>query len=72
MHFGFALGSSDVDLWNIDLFHTHLGLLDTDISSKHFFLSPRRLEDVFETCLQHVFKTSWRPTNVGLSLKVGS
>ena len=32
--------------------------------SYHHFLSPRRLEDVFRTSLRHVFKTSWRPTNV--------
>ena len=25
MHFGFALNSSDIDLWNIDLLGTHLG-----------------------------------------------
>ena len=24
MHFGFALDSSDIDLWNIDLLDTHL------------------------------------------------
>ena len=24
----------------------------------------RRIEDVFKTCLEEVFKTSWRPTNV--------
>ena len=24
MHFGFALHSSDIDLWNIDLLDTHL------------------------------------------------
>ena len=29
MHFGFAIDSSDIDLWYIDL-------LDTDIPSKHF------------------------------------
>ena len=28
MHSGFALELSDVDLWNIDLLDTHLGLLD--------------------------------------------
>ena len=53
MHFGFALGSSDIDLWNIDLFDTHLGLLGTDISSKHFFY----LLDVLKTSSRHVFKT---------------
>ena len=36
MHFGFALDSSDIDLFNIDLLDTHLDLLDTDIPSKHF------------------------------------
>ena len=39
MHFGLALNSSDMDLWNIDLLdqrYTHLDLLDTDIPSKHF------------------------------------
>ena len=56
MHFGFALDSSDIDLWNIDFLDTHLDLLDTDIPNKHFFLSPRRIEDVCKTCLQDVFK----------------
>ena len=46
-HFGFALALSDIDLWNKDLLDTHLDLLDTDISSKHF------------VCLQDVLKTSW-------------
>ena len=36
MHFEFALDSLDIDLWNTDLFDTHLDLLDTDISSKYF------------------------------------
>ena len=46
MHFGVALDSSDIDLWNKDLLDTHLDLLDTDIPSKHF------------VCLQDVLKTS--------------
>ena len=46
MYFGFALDSSDVDLWNIDWLDTHLDLLDADIPSKHFF------------CLQEALKTS--------------
>ena len=46
MHFGFAIDSSDTDLWNIELVDPHLDLLDTDIPSKHF------------VCLQDVFKTS--------------
>ena len=61
MHFGFALELSDIDLWNIDLLDTHLNLLDTDISSKHFVC----LQDVFKMSSRHVFKTllqgkSWR------------
>ena len=46
MHFGFALDSSDIDLWNIDLLDTYLDLLDTGIPSKHF------------VCLQDFLKTS--------------
>ena len=41
MHFGFALDSPDIDLWNIDLLDTDLDLLDTDISSKHFGIKCR-------------------------------
>ena len=33
MHFGIALDSSDMDLWNIDLLDTYLDLLDTGIPS---------------------------------------
>ena len=39
MHFAFALDSSDMGLLNIDLLdqrYTHLDLLDTYISGKHF------------------------------------
>ena len=54
MHFGFALDSSDIDLWNIDLLDTHLDLLDTDIPSKNFVCLP----DVFKTSSRHVFKTT--------------
>ena len=53
MYLGFALDSSDVDLWNIDLLDTHLDLLDTDISSKHFVC----LQDILNTSSRHVFKT---------------
>ena len=56
MHFGFALDSSDIDLWNIDLLDTHLDLLDTGIPSKYFF----RLQDVFKASSRHVFKRSSR------------
>ena len=33
MHFGIALDSSDMDLWNMDLLDTDLDLLDTGILS---------------------------------------
>ena len=52
MHFGFALDSSDIDLFNTDL-------LDTDIPSKHFVLETS-LRHVFKTSSRHVFKTSSR------------
>ena len=75
MHFGFALDSSDIDLWNIDLLDTHLDLLDTDIPSKHFVCLQDVFkvswktkncyaEDVLKTCLKRRLKTFWRPTNV--------
>ena len=46
MHFGFAIDSSDRDLWDIDLLDTDLDLLDTDILSEYF------------VCLQDFLKTS--------------
>ena len=42
-----------IDLRNIDLLDTHLGLLHTDIPGKHFVC----LQDIFKACLQEVFKT---------------
>ena len=75
MHFGFALDSSDIDLWNIDLLDAHLDLLYTDIPSKHFvcledILKKSSRQDFIITIfrlprrLQAVFKTSWkRPLN---------
>ena len=53
-HFRFALDLSDIDLRNIDLLDTHLDLLDTDITSKHFVC----LQDVLKTSSRHVLKTS--------------
>ena len=60
MHLGFALYSSDTDLWDIALSDTDLDLLDLD-------LSPVRLEDVFNVTIfglsrrfQDVFNTSSR------------
>ena len=52
----FALKSSDIDLWSIDLLDTHLDLLDTDIPSKYFV----SLHSVFKTSSRYVFKTSSR------------
>ena len=67
MHFRFALELSDIDLGNIDLLHTHLDLLVTDIPSKYFValhsilkisstrvqdMSSRRLQDMSSRRLQ--------------------
>ena len=46
MYLGFALDASDIDLWDIELLDTDLGLLDTDNPSKDF------------VCVQDVLKTS--------------
>ena len=58
MHFGFALDMSDIDLRNINLFDTHLDLLDKDISKRFQGMSSRCLQDVFKTSSRHVFETS--------------
>ena len=62
MHLGFALYSSDRDLWDIGLSDTDLDLLDLDLD-----LSPVRLEVVFSVTIfglsrrfQDVFNTSSR------------
>ena len=34
MHFGFALDSLYIDLWNVDLSDTHLDLLDADVLNR--------------------------------------
>ena len=67
MNFRFALELSDIDLGNIDLLHTHLDLLVTDIPSKYFValhsilkisstrvqdMSSRRLQDMSSRRLQ--------------------
>ena len=49
-----VLELSNIDLQNIDLLHTHLDLLDTDVPSKHFVY----LHNFFKTSSRHVFKTS--------------
>ena len=55
MHFVFALDLSDIDLGNMDLLDIHLYLLDTDIPSKHIFVSitsSRRFQDMSSTLRQ--------------------
>ena len=55
MHVVFALDLSDIDLGNMDLLDTHLYLLDTDIPSKHIFVSvtsSRRFQDMPSTLRQ--------------------
>ena len=66
MHFRFALDSSDIDLLNIDLLDTHLDMLDTNIPSKHLFLSKtswRRRQDMSSRRPEGAFKTSWKTKN---------
>ena len=46
MYLGFALDALDIDLWDIELLDTDLGLLDTDNPSEDF------------VCVQDVLKTS--------------
>ena len=59
MHFGFVLGSSDIDLGNKYLLDTLLDLLGTNILSKPFV----SLQSILKTSSRHVFKTSSRPIN---------
>ena len=54
MHFGLALDSSDIHLWNIDLLDAHLDLFYTNIPIKHFV----SLQEAFKRCLQDLFKMS--------------
>ena len=63
---------SDIDLWNKDLLDTHLDLLGTDITTKHFVCLQDVLKassryvfktfsrHVFKTPSRHAFKMSWR------------
>ena len=75
MHFGLALDSSDIDLWNIDLLDTHLDLFIQISPLNILFLSRKPSRDVFKTslrCLQRKnfssfktssLKTSWKTKN---------
>ena len=45
MHFGFAIYSPHIDLWDIEFLDIDLDLLDIDILSKTFCFSPRHLQD---------------------------
>ena len=55
MHFGFALDSWNRDLWDTDLLDTDLDFLVghglIQISQETFYLSPRRLQDVFSVII---------------------
>ena len=66
MHFGFALDSPDIDLWNIDLLDTYLDLWDKVFPVSILFvsktssrlvqdMSSRRLQDMSSRCLQDMF-----------------
>ena len=74
MHFGFALDSWNRDLWDTDLLDTDLDFLVghglIQVSQETFYLSPRRLQDVFSVIifclprrLQDVVNTSWKTKN---------
>ena len=82
MHFGFALDSWNRDLWDTDLLDTDLDFLVghglIQVSQETFYLSPRRLQDVFSVIifclprrlqdvfkmyLQDALKTSWKTKN---------
>ena len=67
MHFGFAIDSSDINLWDIDYLDTDLDLLYTDTPLNTLFVSSassrglqdiysRRLEDVFNLTIFHLSK----------------
>ena len=56
MHFGFVLGSLDIDLGNKYLLDTLLDLLGTNILSKPFV----SLQSILKTSSGHVFKRSSR------------
>ena len=62
MHFGFALDSSDIDLWNIDFLDTHLDLLDKhfvclqDVFKVSWKTKNCYAEDVLKTCLEDVLR----------------
>ena len=56
MHFGFALVSWNIDLWDIDILVTYLDFLVGHVGyrypNKHFVY----LQDVFKTSTWHAFK----------------
>ena len=77
MHFGFALDLWNIDLWHVFktcLQHVFKSLQDVlrDVFKEYlqevFKTFSRRFQEVLEdkrlTCLEEVFQTSWRPTNV--------
>ena len=65
MHFGFALELSDIDLWNIDLLDTHLGLLNPEISiqispASILFVSIKSLRGLQDMSSRHLQDMSSR------------
>ena len=60
MYLGFALDLPDIDLRNIFLSDTSFDLLHTDLPSKHFVLSARRLQDIFSVTIFRLHITSSR------------
>ena len=55
MHFGFALDSLDIDLWNVDLSDTYLDLLDTDVLNRPSVCLPDVLKNFFSIIIMIIF-----------------
>ena len=59
MHFGFALDSLDIDLWNVDLSDTYLDLLDTDVLNRPSVCLPDVLKNFFfYNNYDHIWQTN--------------
>ena len=55
MHFGFALDSLYIDLWNVDLSDTHLDLLDADVLNRPSVCLQDVLEIFFSIIIMIIF-----------------
>ena len=55
MHFGFALDSLDIDLWNVDLSDTYLDLLDTDVLNRPSVCLQDVLKNFFSIIIMIIF-----------------